>query len=91
MLVRGTTACSSAREGQWLADFGCFSDGHGQVALRDRNHRHPHIAADHDHTRAFVDNDLGWQIRLDLQLLDFGEEADDICRRLLRHRDDNRD
>ena len=46
----------SARERQWLTDLGCFRDGHRQIALRDRDRRHPHVAAYYDHARPFVDN-----------------------------------
>src|SRR5690349_9844655 len=55
-------ARSSTREGQRLTDFGCFRNGHRQVALRDRDRRHPYVAADNNNARPFVDHDARRQI-----------------------------
>ena len=60
---------------------------HGEIALRDRHRRHPHVAADDDDARAFVDDDLGGGVRLDLQLFDLGQHGDDVLREFLRQRE----
>src|SRR6185295_8208498 len=44
------------------------------------------VAAHHDDPGAFVDHDLGGEIRINLQLLDLGQEGDDVALELGRDR-----
>ena len=88
MRVRGTTVVVPPREnGRRLAHLRRLGDGDGEIALRHRDHRHAHVAAHDDDAGAFVDHDLGGEIRLDLELLDFGEQRDHVAAVLLRDGD----
>ena len=87
MRVRGTTAVWPPRERLRLADLRRLGDRHGEVALRHRDRRHAHVAAHHDDAGAFVDDDLGGEIGLDLQLLDLGQQRDHVAVEFRRDRD----
>jgi hypothetical protein len=63
---------------------GWLTCGDGQIALGDGYRRHPHVASHHDHAGTFVDDDLGRQIRLDLQLLDLGHQRHHVAMELGR-------
>ena len=58
-----------------------------EIALRDRDRRDAHVAAHHDDAGALVDDDLGRQVGLDLQLLDLGQQRDHVAAELLRDGD----
>src|SRR5262245_58024964 len=73
----------AARERLRLAHHRRLGDRDGQVALRHGDGRDPHIASYHDDARALIDDDLGGEIRLDLQLLDLGEQRDHVALELL--------
>ena len=90
MRVRGTTVVVPPREnGVRLTHLRRFRDRDGQVALRHRDRRHAHIAADDDDAGTLIDDDPRRQIRFDLQLLDLGQERDDVERIFLRQRHDD--
>ncbi len=55
--------------------------------MRHRNGGDAHVAAHHDDAGALVDDDLGREIRLDLQLLDLGEQGHDVALELRRNRE----
>lgn len=44
------------------------------------------VAAHHDDAASFVDDDLGGKVGIDLELLDLGEEGDDVALELRRDR-----
>jgi hypothetical protein len=54
--------------------------------LRDRNSCDADITAHHDDPGSFVDDDLGAEIRFDLQLFDLGQEGNDIALEFRRDR-----
>jgi hypothetical protein len=70
---------SAARQRIGLADLRAFGNRDGEIALRHRDGGDADVAAHHDDAGAFVDHDLGGEIRLDLQLLDLGQEGDDVA------------
>ena len=78
---------AAARERCRLRDLRAFRDRDRQVALGDGDHGDAHVPPHDDDARALVDDDLGRLVRLDLQLLDLGEERDHVAQVLLRHRD----
>ncbi len=47
--------------------------------MRHRDGSDADVAAHHDDPGAFVDHDLGGEVRFDLQLLDLGQERDDVA------------
>src|SRR5262249_37020034 len=71
---------AAARERRRLADLRGLGHGDREVALGDGDGRHPHVAPDHDHARALVDDDLGGKVGIDLQLLDLGQQRDHVAR-----------
>ena len=85
--VRGTMTVRPRENGAGWLTCGDSEIDDGEIALRDRDRRHPHVAADDDHAGAFVDDDLGGVVRLDLQLLDLGEHGDHVLRKFLRQRE----
>jgi len=50
---------AAARQRRRLAHLRGFRNADGEVALRHRDRRDAHVAADDDHAGAFVDDDLG--------------------------------
>src|SRR6266436_6491125 len=77
---------SSARQRIGLADLRALGNRDGEIALRDRHGGDADIAAHHDDAGALVDHDLGGEIGFDLQLLDLGQEGDDVAFELRRNR-----
>lgn len=78
------------REYGGLRNLGGFGDLGGEVSLRDRDRRDPHILAHHDNSRLFVDNDTGGLIGLDPKLLDIGQERNDAPRIVFGDRERDR-
>src|SRR6185437_14725520 len=63
----------AARQRVGLADLRGLGNGDGEIALRDRHRAHAHVATHHYDSAAFVDDDLGSEVRFDLKLLDLGQ------------------
>ena len=85
--MRGATTVWPPRERLRLADLRGFRDGDGEIALRHRHRRHAHVAAHDDDPGALVDDHLGGEIGIDLQLLDLRQQRDHVVGGFLRQRD----
>ena len=77
---------SSTGERIGLADLRAFRNRDGEVALGHRDGGDADVAAHHDNAGTLVDDDLGGEIGFDLQLLDLGQEGNDIALEFRRDR-----
>ncbi len=56
-----------------------LGNGDGEIGLRHRDSGDAHIGTHDDDARVLIDDDLGRLIGLDDELLDVGEQVDDIA------------
>src|ERR1700736_1415267 len=77
---------SSARQRIGLAHLRAFGNRDREIALRYGDSGDADVAAHHDNAGALVDHDLGGEVRLDLQLLDLGQEGDHVALEFRRDR-----
>ena len=76
---------AAARQRIGLADLRAFGNRYGEIALRDRDSSDADVPAHDDDAGAFVDDDLRRHVRFDLQLLDLGQQRDDVALEFFRN------